>query len=62
MKPKMSKTIPVPLNEKFFKIVPMVDASGDPIPQDPPLNKDGFWDKPKTFSSTLCKKYKKNFK
>jgi len=39
--------------ERFFKTVPMVDAGGIPIPQDPPLNKKGFWDKPRTTSSIL---------
>jgi hypothetical protein len=32
--------------EKFFKEVPMVDEKGDPLPQNPPLNVKGFWEKP----------------
>jgi len=39
--------------QKFFKTIPMVGANGDPIPQDPPLNTEGFWKKPKTTSSIL---------
>ena len=35
--------------DRFFKTVPMVDDSGQPIPQDPPLNKEGFFvKKPET--------------
>ena len=59
VKLKKSKNIPVPLNEKFFKTVPMVDASGNPIPQDPPLT-DSFWDKPKNTSTILRKKIPKS--
>lgn len=46
--------------KRFYKTVPMVelDIEGNPdfnkpIPQDPPLNKAGFWIKPKTTSSIL---------
>ena len=35
-----------PWTQKFFKVVPLVDANGKPVPQDPPLNKEGFWKKP----------------
>ena len=59
---KRSTNIPVPLNEKFFKTVPMVDAAGNPIPQDQPLKKDGFWDKPETMADALKKKYRKGLK
>ena len=59
MKPKISKSIPVPLNEKFLKTVPMVNASGNPIPNNPPLNKDGFWDKPKSTADALKRNMEK---
>jgi len=48
--------------QKFFKTVPMVDEKGDPIPQDPPLNKEGFWTKPETTSSILNEQINKRKK
>ncbi len=60
-KPKFSKTPSTPWKEKFFKTTPMVDAHGNPIPQDPPLTKS-FWDKPETTAMILKKKYKRNLK
>ena len=36
----------VPWTQKFYKVSPAVDANGIPIPQDPPINRKGFWDKP----------------
>ena len=59
---KIIKTPAVPLDQKFLKEVPMVDASGNPIPNNPPLNKDGFWDKPKSTADILRKKYRKGLK
>ena len=32
--------------QRAFSVVPAVDASGSPLPQDPPLNAKGFWSKP----------------
>ena len=32
--------------ERFFTEVPMVDKDGKPLPQNPPLNVKGFWEKP----------------
>ena len=55
---KRSTNVPVPLNEKFFETVPMVDADKNPIPQDPPLIK-GFWDKPETMADTLKRNMEK---
>lgn len=57
MKIKTNKTPPVSLNQKFLKEVPMVDASGNPIPQDQPLT--SFWDKSKSTADVLKKKYRK---
>jgi len=44
--------------DRFYKVIPMVelDSEGNPdfskpIPQDQPLNKEGFWVKPETTSS-----------
>ena len=31
---------------RALNIVPAVDASGNPLSQDPPLNAKGFWSKP----------------
>jgi hypothetical protein len=45
--------------ERFYKTVPMMDANGDPLPQDPAMNKDGFWVKPKTTSDILISGQKK---
>ena len=49
--------------ERFLNTIPLVDASGNPVQQDPPLNKEGFWKKPdKTISELLRKEIKKNVK
>ncbi len=62
MKLKFNKSIPVPFDQKFLKEVPMVDAKGKPIPNNPPLSKDGFWEKPKSTADILRKKYRKGLK
>lgn len=33
-------------NVRFFKVVPAIDEDGNPLKQDPPINKEGFWEKP----------------
>jgi len=48
--------------DRFFKTVPMVDAEGNPVQQNPPLNKEGFWDKPITTSSILNEQINKRKK
>ena len=58
---KRSPAPEAPFHQKFLKEVPMVDASGKEIPQNPPLTKS-FWVKPKTTSDILndhTKKHKK---
>ena len=43
---KLHGDVTKPHLRKFFKIVPMKDEAGNPIQNNPPLNKAGFWGKP----------------
>lgn len=45
--------------ERFYKTVPMVGADGEPIPQDPPLNEEGFWKQPSDTAKLFNKQIKK---
>lgn len=44
---KHVKPDPKPINERFFKMIPAIDKEGRPLPQNLPLNKQGFWKKNK---------------
>lgn len=54
---KDDRKVPGRWIHKIIKTVPYRDEkTGEIVPNDPPLNTKGFWDKPKTSSADYAKK------